>query len=123
LGLECEQAGVTFREAIGEAPSPAAQSVIDTWIDESAAAIAKVVFNTAAAIECEVAVLEAALPKPLLMRLLEAASEQLGQMPSLGVRRPTLKEGSIGGSGAARGAAQLWMYRRYFTREIEYMDD
>jgi predicted NBD/HSP70 family sugar kinase len=123
LSAQCEQAGVSFAEVTGEAPSLAAQQVLDAWIDEAAPAIAQVVLNTAAVIECEVAVLEAALPPPLRLRLVEAVSEQLGQIPTLGVRRPTLKEGSVGGSGAARGAAQLWIYRRFFTREIEYMDD
>lgn len=122
LRRQLTDAGEAFEDALADVPPPGARKVLDEWIEDSSLAIAKTILNAATVIECEAVILEAQLPRHLVARLLEATERQLAQIPSLGVARPLLQSGHVGGSGAAQGAAQLWMYRRYFSRELEFMD-
>jgi hypothetical protein len=95
--------------------------VCDEWIEDASFAIAQTFLNTAAVLEYQVAIVEGALPRSMLERLVAATQRQIGEIPSFGRQRPPVIAGHLGRSGAARGAAQLLLYRRYFSRNLEHM--
>ena len=55
--------------------------------------------------------------------MIEATSRRMLDYPSLGRPFPAIRVGHIGRPAAAQGAAQLRMYRRFYSRELAHMDD
>jgi predicted NBD/HSP70 family sugar kinase len=106
----------------GEPPAPL-QAIVEAWIEDAALALAQAILNTGAVLEIDFAVLESRLPRPMLDRLIEAVGNRIVEIPGLGHVRPSVRAGHIGRSGAAQGAAQLRMVRRYYSRELGHMDD
>ena len=99
-----------------------AASVLQQWIDDAALALAETLVNAASVIEIEAAFLETALPRTVTERLVAATVREIERVPRLGENRPQLRIGHAGGMAAALGAAQLRLYRRWFSRDLEFMD-
>lgn len=116
-----ESSKFTLADAL-DGRRPDAQSVVSEWIEDAAFALAQTILNTATVIEVDFAVIDAELPRPLLERISEAVGRKLLDIPSLGRRRPDVRMGHLGRSGAAQGAAQLKMYRRHYSRELVDME-
>ena len=116
-------AGTTLDDALSETRSAEAQRVIDVWIADAGVALAQCVLNAATVLEFDFAAIESGLPPAILTRLIDATAQEILKVPSLGRTRPAVKPGHLGRSGAAQGAAQLRMYRRYYSRELAHMDD
>jgi predicted NBD/HSP70 family sugar kinase len=114
-------AGSPLSGALGTLTSSALDAALDEWIEDAAYVLAQAFLNTAAVVEYEVAILDGALPSLLLERLVEATRRHLATVPSLTASRPSLERGHIGAPGAALGAAQLLLYRRFFSRELEHI--
>lgn len=122
LRQRLEADGLTLETALGNTPPPEAQFVVSEWIEDASFALAQTILNAATVLEFEFAVIEGALPQPILGRLIEAVARRIVDVPSLGRSRPSVKLGHLGRSGAAQGAAQLRMYRRFYSRELAHMD-
>lgn len=109
---------------VREAPvAPAARQILDTWIIDTADALAQTLMNTTRVMEFELAVIESALPPAITGEIVAATSNRLERFPTL-VRntRVPVVAGQLGRSGAAQGAALLKMHRRFFSREFAHMD-
>ena len=115
--------GLDLLAVMTETLSPEAERIFAGWIEDASFAIAQTILNTATVIEFETAIVEAVLPRPGLTRLIEAIERQIELAPSLGRRQPAVEAGHLGWSGAAQGAAQLRLYRRFFSRDLQHMDD
>ena len=90
--------------------------VLDRWIDQAATALASVIYNTTTVAAASLAIIDGLLPEPLLGRLIEATETALAGLP-VGARPvPRLQAGQLGPVAAAVGAAELPIYRRYFSR-------
>jgi predicted NBD/HSP70 family sugar kinase len=118
--LEAEE--MTLDAALSAQPPPGAQFVLSEWIEDASFALAQTILNAVTVLEFEFAVIEGALPQQILNRLVAAVSRGIVDVPSLGRTRPTVKLGHLARSGAAQGAAQLRMYRRFYSRELAHMD-
>jgi len=125
LALEkrLEAAGTTLKDGMSDEPSELAQTVIADWIEDASSALAHAILNTATVIEFDFAVIDSALPASTLRQLIEATSRRMLDYPSLGRPFPAIRVGHIGRPAAAQGAAQLRMYRRFYSRELAHMDD
>ena len=123
LDLRLTDAGLTIADAVGETPSVEARRVIDIWIADAALALAQCVLNAATVLEFDFAAIESDLPPAILSRLIDAMAREILDVPSLERTRPAVRPGHLGRSGAAQGAAQLRMYRRYYSRELSHMED
>ena len=125
LALEkrLKAAGTTLSEAMSDEPSDLAQTVVADWIEDAASALAHAILNTATVIEFDFAVIDSSLPAPTVRRLIEATSLRMADFPSFGRSMPAIRAGHIGRPAAAQGAAQLRMYRRFYSRELAHMDD
>jgi predicted NBD/HSP70 family sugar kinase len=115
--------GLDLPAVMTETLSPEAERIFVDWIEDASFAIAQTILNTATVIEFETAIVEAVLPRPGLVRLIDAIKQQIGLAPSLGRGQPAVEAGHLGRSGAAQGAAQLRLYRRFFSRDLQHMDD
>ena len=113
---------LTLQAAFGDMPPRDAQIIVSEWIEDASFALAQTILNAATVLEFEFAVVDGALPPQILGRLVEAVSRRIVDMPRLGGQRPSIKLGHLGRSGAAQGAAQLRMYRRFYSRELAHMD-
>ena len=114
---------LSFSEAMSDEPSDLAQTVVADWIEDAASALAHAILNTATVIEFDFAVIDSSLPAPTVRRLIEATSLRMADFPSFGRSMPAIRAGHIGRPAAAQGAAQLRMYRRFYSRELAHMDD
>ena len=123
LDRRLTDAGLTMADAVGETPSAEARRVIDIWIADAALALAQCVLNAATVLEFDFAAIESDLPPAILGRLIDTVAREILDVPSLGRTRPAVRLGHLGRSGAAQGAAQLRMYRRYYSRELSHMED
>ena len=125
LALEgaLKTAGTTLTDATGDEPSELAQTVLTDWIEGAALALAHAILNALTVIEFDFAVIESGLPSSTLQRLIEATSRKMQDFPSLARAIPPVRAGHIGRPAAAQGAAQLRMYRRFYSRELEHMDE
>lgn len=123
LETRLKAAGSTLADAMTDDPSELTQSVLSDWIEDAAVALAHAILNALTVIEFDFAVIESGLPASTLQRLIEATSRKMLEFPSLVRPTPGVRAGHIGRSPAAQGAAQLRMYRRFYSRELEHMDD
>ena len=94
----------------------ALEPVASAWIDEAGRALATAVLSTRAMIDIEKAVIDGVVPRSILARVLERTTHYLAQIPDLVRPRPRVEPGVQAHSAAATGAAQLYLYRRYFSR-------
>jgi predicted NBD/HSP70 family sugar kinase len=95
---------------------------LSEWIDDAGHALAQAVISTTAMAEIDLAVINGNLPKPVLERILAATAQHLDELPWLLARRPKLAAGQAGPAAAAIGAAQLLLFRRYFSRAWELFE-
>ena len=114
--------GVELDAGLSAEPPDGAEAILAEWIEDTAFAMAQTILNTVTVIEFHVAIVAAVLPPPVFARVMAAIQRCIVELPNLGRDRPTVIAGHIGKSGAARGAAQLRFYRRFFSRELEHMD-
>lgn len=94
----------------------ALEPVASAWLDEAGRALATAVLSTRAMIDIERAVIDGVIPRAVLARLLERTTHHLAQFPTLVRPRPRVEPGLQASSAAATGAAQLLLFRRYFSR-------
>ncbi|ODT81496.1 MAG: hypothetical protein ABS76_11680 [Pelagibacterium sp. SCN 64-44] len=91
--------------------------VLDAWIADSAAALARVAYSTSTVIETGLVVIDGLLPAPILARLIAQIQVELERLPVTGQALPHLRAGHSGAQAPAIGAAELVLYRRHFLRE------
>ncbi|MFD2648360.1 ROK family protein [Devosia albogilva] len=90
--------------------------VLDLWIDQAASALATVIYNTTTVAAAGLAIVDGLLPAPVLHRLIEVTERALAGLPVGSRPVPRLGAGHLGAVAAAVGAAELPIYRRYFSR-------
>lgn len=93
------------------------EPVASEWLEDAARALAKAIANTHAVMEFSVAVLDGAMPRPIVERLVQRVRDHTRALPVLTSDRPTIEIGRLGGGATARGAASKPIYRRYFSRD------
>lgn len=95
------------------------ESVVGPWLDVSGYVLAQTVVNTRAMLDVSVVVLDGSMPPAILQRLHAETRRHMEALAWLGHGMPELVLGSIGRSCVALGAAQLVMFRTYFSRSSE----
>lgn len=93
----------------------ALEPVVGQWLDVAGLALAKAITNTRAVIEFDTAVISGAMPRPVVQRLLDRVHHHLDDLPTSG-GRPEVTAGHLSTYAAATGAAQLVLFRRFFSR-------
>ncbi|MBS3849652.1 MULTISPECIES: ROK family transcriptional regulator [Devosia] len=93
-------------------------SVLDQWIEDCAVVLARVVFNTTAVIESGLVVIDSIIPDAITGRLIDRLSFALSQLPVASYQQPEVVAGHLGVLAPAIGAAELPLYRRYFSRAL-----
>ncbi len=94
------------------------EPVLAPWIADSAVALARVIFNTTMVFESSLVVLDSILPAPIVTRLVAALEIELGRLPVAPHATPQVLCGHLGRLAPAIGAAELTLYRRYFSRNL-----
>ncbi len=102
-------------------PTPQLTAVLNEWIEDTAFAVAQTFLNTATVLEYEVAIVDTALPRPVLETIVAACGKHMATLPSLGRKPPRIEAGHLGRSGGAVGAGELNLYQRYFSTQPEHM--
>ncbi len=105
------------------AGTPAAEGVVGEWIAEAATALASATLVATTVVDFGAVVIEAELPTAVRDWLVSAVGGQLEILPRLGGPLPRVEAGHLGHSGAAEGAGQLRIFRRYFSRQPEHLGD
>jgi predicted NBD/HSP70 family sugar kinase len=95
---------------------PALEPVIAPWLEDSAEALALVIFNTNAVVEAGLVVLDTILPTALTARLVSRTATHFERLPAR--RKVQIVPGHVGRHAPALGAAELPLYRRYFSRNL-----
>ena len=90
---------------------------LSPWIDKAARASATVIFNAIAAVGCDHIIIDGVLPTEIMARLVEATEQALMAIPAGEFTHPSISQGHLGRSASAIGAAELPMFRRYFSRD------
>lgn len=90
--------------------------VLERWLADSARALARVVFNTMTVIETRLVVIDSILPAPIVAQLVERLETELRLLPTAPYVPPQVLPGHRGALAPAVGAAELTLYRRYFSR-------
>ena len=93
-------------------------AVLDHWIEDSASVLARVVFNTTTVIESGKVVIDSIIPHAITQRIIEKTNFHLELLPVASYQKPELLAGSLGALAPALGAAELPLYRRYFSRAL-----
>lgn len=92
--------------------------VLERWLADSARALAKVVFNTGTVIETRLVVIDSILPAAIVAQLVERLDMELRLLPTAPYLPPQVIPGHRGALAPAVGAAELTLYRRYFSRRL-----
>ena len=94
------------------------QPVLDTWLADAAQVLARVVFNTTAVIESRLVVIDGVMPRHVVERLVSLTQVALAELPVASFGIPEVAAGHVGELAPAIGAAELPLYRRYFSRAL-----
>lgn len=94
------------------------EPVLSGWIDDSANILARVIFNTGTVIETGLVVLDTVLPNALGARLVAQVEAELRCLPVRAFTPPQVLLGHLGALAPAMGAAELTLYRRFFSRTL-----
>ena len=92
--------------------------VVDQWIIDSGNILARVVYNTTMVIETDCVILDTILPREIGERLVAQVGADLRNLPVPGYNPPQVLFGHLGALAPATGAAELTLYRRYFSRTL-----
>lgn len=93
-------------------------SVAEKWLADTAFVLAQVVFNTAVVTDIGKVVVDGVMPRPFVERLLGETEKELRKLAPLATAPlPSLQQGVLGGRAVAIGAAQMPIFRRYFSRD------
>lgn len=92
--------------------------VVDQWVLDSGKALARVVFNTTMVMETGLVVLDTILPAPMAARLAEQVAIELHRLPLGSYTPPQVIAGQLGAQAPAMGAAELTLYRLFFSRTL-----
>lgn len=93
----------------------ALEPVASAWLDDAGRALATAVVSTRAVIELDLTVIDGVMPRSVVRQLVDRVIEHLALLPFHG-ERPRVAMGHLGGAAAATGAAQMMLFRRYFSR-------
>ncbi len=91
------------------------------WLAECGDALAQIIMNSAAVIECDLAILDGAMPRPILERLLLETRRALSELPVLTSEPPKVLTGRLGRDAMPLGAAFMPIFRKYFSRDLRDM--
>jgi hypothetical protein len=94
------------------------EPVLSDWLDASALALAKVIYNTTTVVECGMAIIDGTMPRPVVLRLVEKVGAHIRALPASAINPPQVLPGHLGALAPAIGAAELPLYRRYFSRTL-----
>jgi predicted NBD/HSP70 family sugar kinase len=94
----------------------ALEPVATQWLDGAGRALAKAVISTRAVIELDKAIIDGVMPRVIVERLLERVCHHISELPMMTGGPPSVGMGHLGASAAATGAAQLVLYRQFFSR-------
>ncbi|SEP65603.1 Sugar kinase of the NBD/HSP70 family, may contain an N-terminal HTH domain [Devosia sp. YR412] len=94
------------------------EPVVAQWIADSGNILARVVFNTSTVIETGLVVIDTILPADIATRLVAKVEEELKRLPVPSYSPPQVLLGHLGALAPAMGAAELTLYRRYFSRTL-----
>lgn len=97
------------------------ETQIGPWLDEAGIAMAEIIYNTAAVLELDQAIIDSAAPTAIVERLVTATEFSLATLARVGVKLPRLVAGKLGNRAAPLGAAQLTMFRKHFSRDLSDM--
>jgi predicted NBD/HSP70 family sugar kinase len=117
LQAQLERAGIALPEGTSlNWDWDALEPVASQWLDRAGLALAKAVISTRAIIELDKAIIDGVMPRAIVQRLLERVHHHIVELPTTSVDRPSVGMGLLGASAAATGAAQLLLFRRFFSR-------
>jgi predicted NBD/HSP70 family sugar kinase len=88
---------------------------LDDWIATASRGIAHTIAAASAVIDFEAAVIDGALPRPVLERLLLGIGAGLRALDLSGIQPPALRPGSLGPIARALGGASLPLFDRYLV--------
>ncbi|WDR01896.1 hypothetical protein PSQ19_14445 [Devosia algicola] len=94
------------------------EPVLSDWLDTVGAALAVVIFNTTMVLECKLAIIDGLMPAKVVKRLVAKVTEELQKLQEGPFAAPQVFQGHLGGTAPSIGAAELPLYRRYFSRNI-----
>jgi predicted NBD/HSP70 family sugar kinase len=97
------------------------EPVVSPWLAECGDALAQLIMTTAAVIECDLAILDGAMPRPILERLLIETREALDRLPVLTFERPMVLTGRLGQDAMPLGASFMPIFRKHFSRDLRDM--
>ena len=87
--------------------------VLDRWIAEAAYGLAYATLSASAVYDFEAAVIDGALPRPVLSRLIEATRKEFEGLNQKGISPLELRAGSVGPNARILGAASLPLFARF----------
>lgn len=85
------------------------------WIEQTAEQLAVAAAAVTAVVETEAVLIDGALPRDVLDRLVQGATHHLQCVDLTGISRPVIRAGTVGRTARSIGAALLPIHARYFV--------
>ncbi|WDR07217.1 ROK family transcriptional regulator [Devosia rhodophyticola] len=95
------------------------EPILSEWLEVVSKALAEIIFNTTMVLECKLAVVDGFMPPEVVKRLTQAVTDELAKLPEGPYVTPRVVQGHLGSSAPVLGAAELPLYRRYFSRSLD----
>ena len=92
---------------------PAAQPLVDEWLEDCAQALVIAVFSATGVLDLEAVVIDGNLPRELVHQLVARMTELVEQLPHNGLFVPQILPGKIGADARAIGGAILPLYTHF----------
>ncbi len=88
-------------------------AALDAWIEIAARSIATAAAGTVAVLDCAAVVIDGAMPKDVLKRLVSAVESAMASVNTQGISPFLVIEGTIGADARAMGAASLPLFDNF----------
>lgn len=97
--------------------------LIESWLDETALALAHGAATVVAVIDCDAIIIDGAMPATIRTRLVERTRAALARVDTRGLPTFSIQEGSLGSDARAMGGASLSLFANYMTdRDILFKE-
>jgi len=96
------------------------EPVLSDWLGSATAGVASAIQCTAITTGLTDFVIDGAMPAAVLKRYVVGTRRQLASLPTPSLRPISVKAGTVGTSGPARGAALKDLFTRYYSGEWEH---
>jgi len=95
--------------------------ILESWISDTGAALAHAIVSAASVLDFESCLIDGWLPEPVKLNLVNATTNSLRGINTIGLTMPKVRPGSVGPDARSLGAASLPLSDRFLLDQNAFL--